>query len=238
MAARTFVLVHGGFHGGWCWRRVADRLVAGGHRVYAPTNTGLGERKHLLSKEITLETFIDDVLNVIEAEELERIYLLGHSFGGRTVAGIADRVPERIAKLVFLDTNAVVPGHSALDGLRPAVRDERLRLAQDFSAGLAFPVPPAESFGVTAVQDIAWLTRRMTPHPVSTYTTPLHLNHPVGNGLPCTYIRCTQPFYSGVDAGGAYARSRRDWEYLEIASGHDAMVTAPWALADLLPGLS
>ncbi len=123
MAARTFVLVHGGFHGGWCWRRVADRLVAGGHRVYAPTNTGLGERKHLLSKEITLETFIDDVLNVIEAEELESITLVGHSFGGHTVAGVADRVPQRIARLVFLDTNVIVAGRSALDGLIPRLAD-------------------------------------------------------------------------------------------------------------------
>ncbi len=119
----------------------------------------------------------------------------------------------------------------------PAIRNERLRSAQEFSAGLAFPVPSAESLGVRSTDDIAWLKRRMTPHPVSTYTMPIHLDHPVGNGLPCTYIRCTQPVYSGVDAGGAYARSRRDWEYLEIATGHDAMVTAPAALTDLLRGL-
>ncbi len=226
--------MHGGFHGGWCWSRVADRLAASGHRAYTPTNTGLGERKHLLSKEITLETFIEDILNVIDAEELERIYLVGHSFGGRTVAGVADRVPERIARLVFLDANAVVPGRSAMDGLSPAVRDERLDAARERNGGLAFAVPPAESFGVTIADDAAWLTRRMTPHPVSSYATPIRLDHPVGNGLPCTYIRCTQPFYPGVDAGGAYAKSRPDWQYLEIATGHDAMVTAPEALTDLL----
>ena len=238
-AARSgaFVLVHGGFHGGWCWARVADRLAAAGRRVYAPTNTGLGERKHMLSKEITLDTFIADVVNVIEAEELERVCLVGHSFGGRTVMGVADRAAERIAQLVLLDTNAVVPGRSALDGLGSSARDARLRAAEKFSDGLAFPAPPAESFGVAAPDDVAWLSRRLTPHPVATYATPIRLDHPVGHGLPCTYIRCTQPRYPGVDAGAAYAKSRRDWDYLEIATGHDAMVTAPGPLTALLLGL-
>ena len=234
---KAFVLVHGGFHGGWCWTRVAGLLIAAGHRVFTPTNTGLGERRHLLSQEVTLETFITDVMNVIEAEELEGIYLVGHSFGGRTVTGVADRMPAQIARLVLLDTNVVVSGRSALDGISPEILDARLLAAREFSGGLTFPVPPAESFGVTESRDIAWLTRRMTPHPVATYMTPIHLNHPVGNGLPCTYVRCTQPRYPVVDAGGTYAKSREDWQYLEIATGHDAMVTAPGLLADLLLGL-
>lgn len=233
-APKAFVLVHGGFHGGWCWTRVASRLIAAGHRVYTPTNTGLGERRHLLNQEVTLDTFITDVMNVIETEELEGIHLVGHSFGGRTVMGVADRIPERVAQLVLLDTNVVVPGSSALDGLSPAIRHARLLAARESSGGVTFPVPPAESFGLTDPGDIAWLTRRMAPHPVATYTKPIHLDHPVGNGLPCTYIRCTQPYYPGVDAGGAYAKSRQDWRYLEIATGHDAMVTAPGLLADIL----
>src|ERR1700729_4499027 len=98
-AAQTFVLVHGAWHGGWCWSRVADRLRSAGHRVFTPTQTGLGERKHLLSKDITLDIFTKDIANVIEAEELNNIVLVGHSFGGLAISGVADAMPERIRHL-------------------------------------------------------------------------------------------------------------------------------------------
>ena len=237
-SARTYVLVHGAYHGGWCWHRVAERLRAAGHRVLTPTNTGLGERKHLMSKDITLDVFVDDVVNVIETEELHRVYLVGHSFGGNTVAGVVDRIPQRIARLVLLDTGIAESGRSTFDRFSPELREKRMETARKFDGGLSFPPPTSpEAFGVMLPEDAAWLMRRMTPHPVSTYTSAISLKHPFGAGLPCTYIRCTQPRYSVVDSAGEYAKSRTDWQYLEIPTGHDAMVTAPGRLADILLAL-
>ena len=110
--SKTYVLVHGAWHGGWCWRAVADALRAKGHRVFTPTQTGLGERKHLLSREITLDTFVDDLTNLIEMEELQNIILVGHSFGGSPISGVADRMPDRIGHLVYLDSLVLEGGQS------------------------------------------------------------------------------------------------------------------------------
>src|SRR5579875_3323603 len=101
-AQRTFVLVHGAWHGGWCWSRVAAILRGRGHRVFTPTQTGLGERAHLLSRDITFDTFVQDVVGVFEAEELEDVVLVGHSFGGSSISGVVDRMPERVRRLVYL----------------------------------------------------------------------------------------------------------------------------------------
>jgi pimeloyl-ACP methyl ester carboxylesterase len=228
------VLVHGAWHGGWCWSRVIPRLIAAGHRVFAPTQTGLGERAHLLSTAITPDTFIEDIVNVIAAEELSDVVLVGHSFGGRSICGVADRMPERLHRLVFVDAALPESGKSAMDLTLPELRAERLKLAQDSSGGLSIPAPGAAAFGVTDAADAAWVERRLTPHPLATYTLPLMLKHPVGNGVPATYIRCTDPAYANTAASAAYAQAQPGWTYLEIATGHDAMVTAPAELTQML----
>src|SRR5688572_27005781 len=132
-ATRTYILVHGAFHGGWCWQRVARLLRAEGHVVHTPTQTGLGDRRHLLSGAITMDLFVEDITAVIEAEELQDVCLVGHSFGGGTVAGVADRMPERLRRLVFLDAGIPEPGKSAFDRIPPAVREARIRAAQESS---------------------------------------------------------------------------------------------------------
>ena len=231
---RTYVLVHGAWHGGWCWVRVADRLIAAGHRVFTPTQTGLGERKHLMSAAITPDTFTDDIANLIEAEELGGVILVGHSFGGRSICGVADRMPERLRRLVFLDASLPQSGKSAFEQTPPELRDARIKAAQDFSGGLSMPPPKAAVFGVFDPADAAWVERRMTPHPFATYSLPLVLKHPLGNGVPASYIRCIAPAYSNTEESADYARSRADWQYLDIATGHDAMVTAPAELAEML----
>jgi len=119
---RTYVLVHGAWHGGWCWRDVAALLRAQGHRVTTPTLTGLGERRHLMSRDITLDTFVADILNHIEAEELDDIILVGHSHAGIAISGVADRIPERIRHLVYLDAVILESGVTAFDMLPPEVR--------------------------------------------------------------------------------------------------------------------
>jgi pimeloyl-ACP methyl ester carboxylesterase len=232
--SRVFVLVHGAWHGGWCWAHTAALLRAAGHRVFTPTQTGLGERRHLISKAITIDTFVSDIAEVLVAEELHDVVLVGHSFGGLAVSGVADRMPERLRRLVYLDALIVESGLSAFDGLPPEVVAGRLRAAQESSGGLSLPVPPPEAFGVTGEAESAWLRRRCTPHPLGSYTTPLLLKHPLGNGVPLSYVDCTAPAYPALDGVKARLRAGPGWDWRMFAASHDAMVTAPAALADLL----
>ena len=230
---KTFVLLHGAFHGGWCWERVALPLRARGHRVTTPTQTGLGERRHLLSREITLGTFVDDLVNHLLYEDLTGVVLVGHSFGGNALSGAAERVPGRIAELVYLDSMVIEGGMAPFDGLAPATVAERTRLAEETSGGLSIPPPPASAFGVIDPADAAWLEARMTPHPLSVYRSPLPIEGPPGNGLPARYITCTDPIYHPLESVRRWV-ARAGWPVEAIATGHDAMVTAPEALVDML----
>ena len=237
-AGQTFVLVHGAWHGGWCWSRVADRLRAGGHRVFTPTQTGLGDRKHLMSKEITLETFTQDITGLIEAEELTGITLVGHSFGGLAISGVADRMPDRVRALVYLDSIIVEGGKSPFDGLPPDIVATRRKAAEESSGGLSLPVPSPSVFGISDQRDNDWVARRMTPHPLSTFTSPLPIKGPVGNNLPRTYIHCTTPAYAPLEGSRRWVKAQSGWRWMEIATGHDAMVSAPDELARMLVGVA
>ncbi|BAQ46666.1 alpha/beta hydrolase [Methylobacterium aquaticum] len=230
----TFVLVHGAWHGGWCWVRVADRLRAQGHRVLSPTCTGLGERAHLMSRAITLDTFVQDIAGTIAAEELTDVVLVGHSFGGLAISGVAEAMPERLRHLVYLDALIVEPGRSPFDGLAREVVAARRRAAAESSGGVSLPPPPAVAFGVLDSADAAWLERRLTPHPLGTYESPLPIRGPVGNGLPRTYVDCTTPSYATLDRVKDWVRAQPGWNWRNLATGHDAMVSAPGPLADLL----
>jgi pimeloyl-ACP methyl ester carboxylesterase len=229
-----FVLVHGAYHGGWCWRDVALYLRQAGHAVFTPTLTGLGERKHLLSNAITLETFVLDILHVLEQEDLHDVVLVGHSFGGRVICGVADRAPERIRRLVFLDAGLAPQGESRLDGLTAAARADRISAAQRHDGGLSVPPPPASAFGVTDPTLAAWLEANLTPQPFCPDKCALKLAHPLGNGLPASYVRCVAPALAVTEASAAYAQGREDWTYREFAGGHNAFVTHPHEIAELL----
>lgn len=230
---KTFVLLHGAWHGGWCWKRVEQPMRAAGHRVYTPTQTGVGERSHLLAKDITLDVFVKDLVNVLEWEDLTDVVLVGHSFGGIGITGAADRARSRIRHLVYLDSLILQNGQSPFSVLPPDVVAARRKLAQEFSGGLSMPVPDPSAFGVKEPADVAWLKSKCTPHPLSTYENPLNLNGPVGNGLPATYI-AVKPDYAPLSASRAFAKTQPGWRYLEIDAGHDAMVTSPKALTDIL----
>ncbi|WP_421724633.1 alpha/beta fold hydrolase [Bauldia sp.] len=236
VAPRHFVLIHGIWHGGWCWDRVAPILRERGHAVTALTQTGLGERSHLLSTEITVDTFVADLVNTLVWRDLHDVVVVGHSFGGITVTGAADAVPERIAKLIYLDA-AIVEDSETWFGLLPEdIAADRLRQGEESSGGLSLPVAPVESFGVTAPDDKAFLEGCLMPHPLGTFTTPVKLNNPVGNGLPVAYIACTAPPYP--PAKGAHERARaKGWPMHELATGHDAMVLAPQDTANLIERL-
>ncbi len=233
--ASTFVLVHGAWHGGWCWERVAGPLRARGHRVTTPTQTGLGERAHLMSPDIDLELFTADIVNHILFEDLTGIVLVGHSFAGNSISGAAEKVPERIERLVYLDALVPESGHSPFDELPPEVVTQRRLLADESSRGLSVPAPPAAAFGVTDPGDAAWLERRLTPHPLRCFASSQRFRGKPGNGLPAEYILCNDPVYGPLE--GARRRARRmGWTLREIATGHDAMVTAPDALVEMLEG--
>lgn len=238
-ARRTFVLVHGAWHGGWCWTRVAGRLRDLGHDVFVPTLTGLGERRHLISPQVNLDTHIDDVLNLMAFEELSDVVLVGHSYAGIVISGVADRAPERLRQLVYLDALLLESGKSIFSSFPKSVIDQRMAVIRETGGGVGAPVAlPPPAFGVHDAQDARWVARRMTPQPVGTYLQPLTLQSPLGNGRPKVYIDCTLQPIETLQAGKAQVRSDPGWTVHTLAAAHDAMVTAPGPLTDLLAALA
>lgn len=233
-AQKTYVLVHGAWHGAWCWSRVTPLLAAAGHRVITPTQTGLGDRAHLLTRDVGLEVFVQDIVAAIEMEDLTDVILVGHSFGGASVIGVTDRIPERIRHLVFLDGALLESGKSVLSTVPPAIVEDRIRATMETSAGVSLPIPPLSTFGVSDPADSAWLARHLRPHPFKTYTDTLTYAHPIGNGRPVTYIGCVKPAYPPLGVAHDFAKKAPGWTYKEIQTGHDAMVLAPRELADML----
>lgn len=233
MPPQTFTLLHGAWHGAWCWEHVARILRDRGHTVTTPTQTGVGEKANLLSKDITLQTFVDDVVSHLEENDLNDVILVGHSFGGGPITGAATKVPERIRELVYLDALVPLSGVSQSERLPVETWAERKQAAMAFSGGLSIPCPPAEAFGILDADQQTWVEARLTPHPTRTYETAIHFDGPPGGGLPCRYIRPTDPAFRSAEASVQLARSL-GWRIQEIATGHDAMVSAPEALADLL----
>jgi pimeloyl-ACP methyl ester carboxylesterase len=236
--ARNYVLVHGAWHGGWCWARVAPRLVAAGHQVFAPSLTGLGDRAHLFGAQVSLATHVDDVLGLIEAEEPGgELVLVGHSYGGNVITGVADALRERVAHCVFLDAVVPPPGTTRwrwADFNTPEDRQLRLAAVKEHGAGVALPAPPPQALGVTAIDDVRWLQRRMRPMPVGTYLGEIELRRGGSDGLPRTYVAAANPPYRPMQP--VYDRVRTDptWRWRTIDTGHDMMVTAPADLANLL----
>lgn len=224
---QTFVLVHGAWHGGWCWQHVVRGLHEAGHRVFAPTMTGLGERSHLLREGLTIQFFATELLDLFLAEKLENVILVGHSFGGAPISVVADQRPDLLKHLIYLDAVILSNGESPLDQLPRELAAERVRSAQETSGGLTFPPPPAAKFGIVNPGAAAWVQRRLTPHPLASYQEPIRLTHPVGNGVAKSYIACTQPAYPPFLRIHDWVRLQNDWQYLELACGHDAMVICP-----------
>jgi pimeloyl-ACP methyl ester carboxylesterase len=235
---KTYVLVHGAFHGGWCWKDVAARLRSLGHTVYTPTLTGLGERSHLVSIRPSVEMFIADVAQVLRFEDLESVILVGHSFAGSVVSGLADRMPERLQHLVYLDAMVLQSGQSALDTAPAAVIEGYRQRAMESSGGLTTTSNAPAYYGITDPEQAAWLMTKLTPHPFQTYFDKLILKHPLGNGLPATYIAVTNPYHAATASSRQLAKSMPGWTYLEIATAHSAMMLVPEELTGILAAIS
>jgi len=231
----TYVLVHGGGHGGWCYQPVARRLQADGHVVYAPTLTGLGERSHLLSPAIDLDLQINDVVSLLHYEDLRDVILVGHSYGGMVVTGVADRATDRIGRLVYLDAANPKHGQSLVD-----VAGEVITWTRDLGkvvAGVELVLWPAPeviaAYGVTDPETVAWMQDRLTPHPWRCFASPLILgNEDALWALPQYHIVCEQTLPTRDPALLDKARSEnRLWS---IDTGHDLMITEPDWVAQAL----
>jgi len=229
----TFVLVHGGWHGGWCWRETAAHIRAQGHQVTTPTLTGLGERVHLMSRGTDLHTMIDDIINHLIWEDLFEVTLVGHSYAGCVLTGVADRVPERLRRLIYMDTLWLTDGQCATDLMPADTLSQRLQASADLNGGIALPVPPPEAFGIETEPERSMLLEKLTPHPLASCTSKLSIKHPPGNGLPMTYIACTAPAYP-VMAESRRAAEAAGVAVKELAAPHDAMIARPAETADLL----
>lgn len=227
----SFVLVHGAWHGGWAWQRVAPLLRAAGHDVHAPTLTGVSDRAHLLGLSVGLSTHVTDVVSLIEAYDLSDVVLVGHSYGGQVVTGVADRIADRIAKRVYLDAFAGDDGEAAIDLQPETVAGHYRESVAEQGFGWLLPVRSLAKMGVTDEADVAWLTPRLTPHPWLTFTQPLRLTG-AGQRVPAEFIECVD--WMRVFRGQRERAEARGWPVRELATGHEAMITAPKPLADLL----
>ncbi|MCK9902114.1 alpha/beta hydrolase [Frankia sp. Cpl3] len=231
----TYVLVHGGGHGGWCYQPVARLLRAAGHEVHAPTLTGVGERSHLASPTVDLELHIQDVVAVLHYEDLRDVILVGHSYGGMVITGVADRAADRVGRLVYLDAANPVNGQSLLDVAGPIIEATRPHgQVVDGVELVLLPAPGAGAFyGVTDPADLAWMDDRLTGHPWRCFEQPLTLtNEEALWVIPQYHIVCTSTLATR-DAElmeKAHAAGRL-WE---IDTGHDLMITEPRAVADAL----
>ena len=238
--ANAVVLVHGAWHGAWCWRRVLPLLRAGGVQAHAVTLTGVGERAHLMSPAVDLQTHIQDVIGLVEAEELERVLLVGHSYAGMVITGVADRLqrqqPGLLSRLVYLDAAVPYPGDSWCSHHSDETRQARIEASKS-SGGLSFPPPDATLFGLAGA-DREWVNRRQTPQPFRLYQQPLDFDGALVAQIPRTFIDCTQPALATIAPARHRVRSEPGWQVLEMATGHDPMVSQPEELAEMLLSLS
>jgi pimeloyl-ACP methyl ester carboxylesterase len=231
----TYVLVHGGGHGGWCYQRVARLLRAEGHEVLTPTLTGLGERAHLLDERVDLERHVTDVAAVLRFEDLRDVILVGHSYGGMVITGAADRVPDRMGRLVYLDAATPRNGQSLVDVAGPVIN--AVRPMGEVVDGIELVLQPGPDagllYGVTDPADLAWMAERLTPHPWKCFDQQLALgNEDALWAIPQFHIVCTSTL--PTRDRDQMARARAEGRLWDIDTGHDLMITEPEKTAQAL----
>lgn len=228
----TFVLIHGTGHGGWCWQEVAPLLREAGARVHTPTLTGVSDRSHVGGADVTLSTHITDVANLLFYEDVRDVVLVGHSYAGMVITGVAATAPERLGHLVYLDAYLPDPGQTEVDLWPP---DMRAEIESNPDGGGDFRAPPTpELMGITDPGLAEWVMARVTPHPMRTYTEPAPAPPPEAEALKRTFISCTEgPL---VRVFKPFADKARDagWPVREIATGHEVALTRPRELAEVL----
>lgn len=234
-----FVLVHGAWHGAWCWRKVLPILRAAGHEVHAVSLTGVGEKAHLISPQIRLSTHIQDVQAIIEHEELNEVILVGHSYAGMVITGVADHLLQHtspvLKQLVYLD--AVTPHSGESWSSRHSAETQAARRAIGASTGeIALPATDGSSFGLND-SDLAWVNRRLTAQPFGVYDDPLFFDEKWVSKIPRTFIDCVSPALATIKDMRERVRLEAGWQVVELQTGHDAMISAPDALSQALLAL-
>ena len=231
----TYVLVHGGGHGGWCYARVAPRLRAAGHDVHTPTLTGLGERAHMMRADIDLDFHIRDVMAVLHFDDLRDVILVGHSYGGMVITGVADRAGDRVGKLVYLDAATPTNGQSLVDHAGPVINAVRpFGQTVDGIELVLLPGPDAgRLYGVDDAADLAWMADRLTPHPWPCFEQKLVLtDEDALAAIPQFHVVCTSTLATREPT--RIERARAQGRLWDIDTGHDLMITEPAAVADAL----
>lgn len=235
----TFVLIHGAWHGGWVWRRVAPLLRTAGHEVLTPTLTGVSDRSHLLSPAVGLQTHVEDVVRLVEAETDANagpaVVLVGHSYAGLVVSGAADQLAGRVRLRVYLDAFFGAGGESGIGLLPEKVAGHYRESVAERGFGWLIPPRSLEVLGVTEPADLEWLRPRLTPHPWRTYTEPLRVG-PDLDKVDAAFVECVD--WMRVFTPHARRAAAAGWPVRTIATGHDAMVTAPRELAATLLDLA
>lgn len=232
----TFVLVHGAWHGSWCWARVRRALHEQGHEVFTPTLSGVGEQSHALSPDIDLQRHVDDVANLIRWEDLHSVILCGHSYGGCVISGVAEVLADRIAALVYLDAFLLEDGECLHDLLPDEHRELQLSLANEHGDGWRVPPIPAEVFNVNA-QDREWVDQQCTPQPLATFQQRVQLKSGASPVSRNHFIYASD--WEGTPFGFSYERAKtRGWTTSEIACGHDVMLDRPETLTSELIALA
>ncbi len=241
----AYVLVGGGWLGGWCWQRVARRLREEGHDAYPVTLTGLGERVHLASPEVDLETHITDVVNLVEFEDLHNVVLLGHSYAAIVVTGAADRIPEHISQVVYLDAGPFPSGLAFIETYPPEARTHVERQVEELGDGWRLPMPPwdelAQQASLEGLADdqLRQMRSRAVAQPFSTYTQPLRLENPAREELPKVGILCSfslAQVQEMIASGNPLSEAFTDpnWQFVELPTGHWPMFSRPEDLAAAL----
>lgn len=231
-AGRTFVLIHGAWHGGWCWKPVRERLEALGHRVLTPSLTGLADRSHLMSRDIVLQTHIDDIVNLYRWEDLSDVTLVAHSYGGWPVSGALDAVQDRTAAVVFVDAFVPETGQAGRDLTSPRIRqilDESLAKGE-----AARPAPDAAVFKLARAEDAEWVNARMTPQPNGVAVTPITLTGGREAVARKVYVRGTLYPNDSFDRYAAAAETGPGWTAARLDCGHHVMLDQPDALTEII----
>ena len=223
----NFVLVHGAWVGGWCWRDNAKALRKAGHEAYTPTMTGLGERIHLMSPSINLDTHITDIVNVIKHEELSDMVLVGHSYGGMVITGVADMMPDKIAALVYLDAFVPENGQSLVNLLPPAMP------APTPASEYTLAPLPAAVFGASP-EVAAYVDARTTPHPTASFVQSLKLSDGIDRIKKKTYIYANVPAPTTFTPFYEKLKHRPHWEVRTLPCTHIVQMDMPNELTALL----